>query len=220
VNNERDTEDTQKGNPPGLVLSGIFPSGQGDTGAVAEEVDTQANKSSSTSEPPVPKKNVPRESGPDHGATSEPTADLGSQRISPSSTPPPSSSAPRTPSKAVQNTDSSRPSSIRQGKEDSSSRQRQGDEEEDRPSEPAFDFQGFLVQLRSRQAEPIQKYLKRYVLLAFDTTRRPRGCATRRVDVLTVCCLFSCCDLVSWSRSRNGLLLSTIRSSSFTISSR
>jgi hypothetical protein len=126
-------------------------------------VDTQANKSSSTTEPPVPKKNISRESGPDHGATSELTAELGSQRISPSSSPPPSSTALRIPSKAVQNTDSSRPPSIRQGKEDSSLRQRQGDEEEDRPSEPVFDFQGFLVQLRSRSAEPIQKYLKRYV---------------------------------------------------------
>lgn len=30
-----------------------------------------------------------------------------------------------------------------------------------KPKELAFDFQGFLAQLRSRQAEPIQKYLKR-----------------------------------------------------------
>lgn len=30
-----------------------------------------------------------------------------------------------------------------------------------KPKEMAFDFQGFLAQLRSRQAEPIQKYLKR-----------------------------------------------------------
>jgi hypothetical protein len=34
--------------------------------------------------------------------------------------------------------------------------------------EMAFDFQGFLAQLRTRQAEPIQKYLKRSVT-GFDT---------------------------------------------------
>jgi hypothetical protein len=33
-----------------------------------------------------------------------------------------------------------------------------------KPKELAFDFQGFLAQLRSRQAEPIQKYLKRSVV--------------------------------------------------------
>ena len=32
-----------------------------------------------------------------------------------------------------------------------------------KPKELAFDFQGFLAQLRTRQAEPIQKYLKRRV---------------------------------------------------------
>lgn len=41
------------------------------------------------------------------------------------------------------------------------SRRRSQDSEQERADGPQFDFQGFLVQLRQRQAEPIQKYLKR-----------------------------------------------------------
>jgi hypothetical protein len=54
-----------------------------------------------------------------------------------------------------------------------------------KPKELAFDFQGFLAQLRSRQAEPIQKYLKRSVVF----------CARARLGFLIICSFQLSCQL-------------------------
>lgn len=146
VKEDVEAGDRQQGHPPGLILSGIYPSGQETTPAVAEEVDVQANKSSGDSRPSIPERSTSR--------NTEKEGEETSSLETPSR--PSSSSAPRTPSssKGKQEPQSS---SNAKGKQTASSKRTT--DEEDRG--PVFDFQGFLVQLRSRSAEPIQKYLKR-----------------------------------------------------------
>lgn len=61
------------------------------------------------------------------------------------------------------------PSTPRPGRE--RQQQPQDREEEEETQEPTFNFSGFLKDLRMKSAEPIAKYLKRYVrLLTFPVS--------------------------------------------------
>lgn len=139
-------DDSQGGHPPGLVLSGLFASGEGSEPTTVEEVVPQPPEKESIASRTIPSQN------PSKDSLRKPT-DAGPARnqAGPSSTP---DSAPPTPSKREPREPSQPQRSRTPSRKEPS---------EERPAEPVFDFQGFLVQLRSRPAEPIQKFLKRYV---------------------------------------------------------